>query len=371
MKLGKDCRIGYTTGACAAAAAQAATAYLSSGKLPKTVTLGLPSGDSASFNISDGLLGSEQAACAVVKDAGGDRDITAGIKIWAEVRYADHGIIIKGGNGVGMVTEPGLAVAVGEPAINPVPRKMIINSVGRELARSGRSMGAIVTISAESGDIISRKTFNPKMGIIGGISILGTRGIVRPMSDDGWKQSLLPQIDQALAAGFNRLVLTFGNLGEKSAVAHGFSERQVVQMSNFVDFMLRGCLERKVKEVLLFGHLGKMIKVAGGSFNTHSRVTPQRLELLERIAIADDIPGEIVAELKNAKSGEAAIIILSRHKRESILNRVADMVEEQANKFLGNRLPVAAAITNLRGEIVGYGQGAKSILNRIGARERW
>ena len=365
MTIEEKNRTGFTTGACAAAAAQAAAAFFLTGNLPQTVTLELPCGDRAEFFVADGFSGAGFAQCAIVKDAGSDKDATHGVKIRATIRPAERGVIIRGGDGVGVVTAPGLAVKIGEPAINPVPRQMIADGVSRELLKDGSALGAEITISAEAGDAISKKTFNPKLGIIGGISILGTTGIVRPMSEDGWKRSLLPQIDQAKASGFSRLVLTFGNLGEKAAVASGFSERQTVQMSNFVGFMLQGCLERQVEEVLILGHLGKMIKIACGSFNTHSRVSPQKLALLQELAKNSGAPKAIIAELNTAKSAEAAIDIIKRGNLDGVLDKVADEAAERANRYLKQRLPVSAAITNLSGKIVGVSAGAGQILASV------
>lgn len=365
MPPGTKLRSGYTTGACAAAAAQAATALFFFGNRLSEVSLCLPDGNRATLAVDESVSGDGFAACAVIKDAGGDRDVTDGIKIWATIRSCPEGIRLKGGEGVGTVTAPGLAAKVGEPAINPVPRRMIIGGVAQELAGRGAPAGAEITISAEGGEKIAKKTFNPKLGIVGGISILGTKGIVRPMSDDSWKSSLLPQIDQALALGFDKLVLTFGNLGETAAQRAGFSKRQTAQMSNFVGFMLQGCLERKVKEVLLLGHLGKMIKIADGHFNTHSRIAPQKLELLKEIAKSRSAPEDIVEALECAKSAEAAIDILNRNSINTLLDEVADLVADQAGNYLKQQLPVSAAITNLSGKIVGISSGARSILASI------
>lgn len=358
----KDVKIGYTTGACAAAAAQAATYLLLRGKSPKKAKIRLPNGETAILPVIASKLKSEFASCTAVKGANGDNDITQGLRISAKVKFVAESITVEGGAGVGQVTLPGLALAVGEAAINPVPKRMIINEAAKILKQYKIDKGLKIIIEADNGQELAKRTFNPKLGIIGGLSILGTTGIVRPMSDESWRRSLLPQIDLAKAAGFDRLVLTFGNLGEQAALRYGFEQRQIIQMSNFVGYMLRACLKKGIKEVLVLGHLGKMIKVADGHFNTHSRKARQKLDLLIKLANDERLPSAIQAELVKSTSAEAAIKILKKARATAVFNLAASLAAEQANHFILRRLPVATAVTDLSGEIIGRSAGADSIL---------
>lgn len=216
----------------------------------------------------------------VIKDAGGDIDITNGIEIITEVelKKGKKDVIIKGGEGVGIVTKNGLQVKKGEPAINPKPREMIRNNLLKLL---NDDEVVEVTISIPKGKELAKKTLNPKLGIVGGLSILGTTGIVRPMSNEAYMNSLAPQIDVALANGYKRLIFVPGNIGTKYAKQLlNANDDEIIEVSNFWGFMLDKAKEKGVEEILIFGHAGKIIKLAGGIYNTHSKVADCRNEIL-------------------------------------------------------------------------------------------
>ncbi|MGB9802405.1 cobalt-precorrin-5B (C(1))-methyltransferase CbiD, partial [Desulfofundulus sp.] len=248
----KILRNGITTGACAAAAARAATELLFHGRKPARVVLVNPAGQALTvpIHLVEEIRGGTRAV--VIKDGGDDPDVTHGLPIVVEARPAPVGTILRGGDGIGRVTKPGLAVAVGEPAINPIPRQMIKEAVVSILPPE---QGVELIISVPGGELVAKRTLNPRLGIVGGISILGTTGIVRPMSEEAFKDSLLPLLDIARAAGYDQVVLTPGRLGARIAVEKcGFPLDAVVEMSNFVGFMLESCAEKGFSSVLLWGH---------------------------------------------------------------------------------------------------------------------
>ncbi|WP_456475190.1 cobalt-precorrin-5B (C(1))-methyltransferase CbiD [Candidatus Pyrohabitans sp.] len=353
----KGLRKGFSTGTCAAAAAKAA-ALLLTGRRRKSVSVGLSSGKRAQLGIAL-LEGDEKTARAcVVKDAGDDPDITHGALICAEVsRCQGGGVKIKGGEGVGEVTKPGLAVPVGEAAINPVPREMIRSAV-REVIPEG---GVEVTVSVPGGRKLAQKTMNPKLGIEGGISILGTTGIVEPWSEDAFKRSLVPQIDVALARGFDEVVLTPGNIGERSAIRQGIPEDAVVQCGNYIGYMLDECAARGVKGVLLYGHVGKLVKVAAGVFNTHSKVADARLETLAAYAAEAGASGELVKQVLGAATAEEAVEILGGAGLAEVLNRIAERASQRAAERVGGKVNIGTVLINLKGEVIGSDKKARQI----------
>jgi cobalt-precorrin-5B (C1)-methyltransferase len=263
----------------------------------------------------------------ILKYSGDDPDATSGIEIKATVRritdefirsqeqyyitnkqedQSEKLVVLKGGIGVGIVTKDGLFVAKGEPAINPVPRKMIIEEVMKVLPKGER---VEVTISVPQGVEIAKKTFNLRLGIEGGISILGTTGIVYPMSEDSLKASIKLEITQK-SLNNKRLVLTFGSLGDNYSKEFGFKEEEIVICSNFIGFALETCVLCKVKSIVMVGHIGKMSKIAYGCFNTHSRVNGVRLEVfgLELALLGYDI--SLVKEVLKEKTCEGAVKML-------------------------------------------------------------
>ncbi len=260
-------RKGFTTGTAAAAAAKGATLYMMTKNLPKSIKTLLPDGSYLDIPLifEDGMVG-------VIKDAGDDPDVTDKIKIFAKVRRLskDGDIIIKGGKGVGFVTKPGLQLPVGSPAINPVPQRMIRENI-REVIKK---WGIEVEIIIPDGEKIAKKTFNERLGIMGGLSILGTKGIVEPMSIDAIKTTIKCEIDVATAIGYKRLAFVPGKIGEDALKKILFVKIPIIQISNFVGFSLSYAYHKGVNEIILAGHPGKLAKIAMGYLDTHSSKSP-------------------------------------------------------------------------------------------------
>lgn len=265
----KPLRSGYTTGACAAAAAKGAALLLRDGSAD-TVEINLPAGYAAQFELHGQRLVAGVASCFVIKDAGDDPDVTHGCQLHAEVcRIAGTGLEIVAGIGIGRVTKPGLAVAVGQPAINPVPRQMIEQSIA---AVFPAPEGLQLTLSIPDGEQRAEKTLNARLGILGGLSLLGTTGIVRPLSHQAWTDTLDVAIDVALAAGAGPVVLSTGRSSELAAQRHfDLPAESFVMMGDFLGFTLDACHRKGVAQIALSGQFAKLLKIACGHPQTHVR----------------------------------------------------------------------------------------------------
>lgn len=348
---GSRLRAGYTTGTCAAAAAAAAVSLLFTGKEEKTITVDTPSGLTLTLPLVAANRGEGYARAAVRKDAGDDPDVTHGVLVEAEARPLPHGgVLLVGGEGVGRVTRPGLAVPVGEPAINPVPRQQIISAITAVLPPR---MGVRVTISVPGGSEIAARTLNPELGIVGGISILGTTGLVEPMSSEAFKRSLLPQLDVAKAAGLEALVLTPGKMGKKNALKLlDLPEEAVIVTSNFIGYMLRACAARGIREAVLFGHVGKLVKVAAGVADTHSAAADARRETLVAHAALAGLPQAALRALMSHNTAEESASFLLAQGWQGVLVAVAEAAAAQAGAMAGGKLCAGCVMLNLRGEII-------------------
>ena len=377
-------RTGYTTGTCAAAAAKASAIGLLTGTIPDTVEINTPIGKMLKLTILEKSIGSNFAECAVKKDAGDDPDVTHGCMVFARVEKLTTShptpsplrgegwvrgkggqeiegkkIIIEGGNGVGTVTKPGLQIPPGEPAINPVPRRMIREAIVGAGFPCPYTDGLKVTISVPSGEEIAKKTFNPRLGIIGGISIIGTTGIVKPMSEDAVKASLILELDIAKALGFDTIVLVPGNIGER-AVLQWFrlQKEQVVLMSNYVGFMLLEAAKRGFEKVMLAGHPGKLAKLIRGDFYTHSSKSESANNTVIDI-LNEEVGDAITNEAKLSPTIEGIVEILKKYNSLSIFNTVANKIEDAASRFINRRLKTGVILFNMKCEPIGISRGAE------------
>jgi len=354
---------GISTGACAAAAARAAARLLFTGEASDRETVVNPDGLAISVPLAGTRKEPGLAEATVIKDGGDDPDVTHGLPVQAEVRPSGPGVVIRGGTGVGRVTRPGLAVPVGEAAINPVPRRMIAEAVAEFLPTGG---GVEVTISVPGGEEVAGRTANARLGIVGGISILGTSGLVRPMSEEAYRDSLVPQVTVAAAAGHRTLVLTPGRMGLRGAARHGLPETAVAEMGNFVGFMLDTCAEHGITSVLLWGYHGKIAKVAAGVFNTHSRVADARLETLAAYAGAAGAPAELVRAVLGANTAEEAAGLLVGGGFRAVFAILAERASYRAAQYVRGRLRVGTVLLTLAGEIIGMDQGGAAVLEELG-----
>ena len=316
-------RYGFTTGSCAAAAAAAACYMLLTGRKKEEMTILTPKGISYTAKLVDISINESSAACAIVKDGGDDPDITTGAHIVAEAAFlqkeslqkdktdAVQQVIIRGGKGVGRVTKPGLDQPVGEAAINHVPREMIEKEVRRICALCDYNGKLQVTISVPEGEEIAQKTFNPRLGITGGISILGTSGIVEPMSSQALLDTIQVELRQKKAMGQQMIAVTPGNYGldfMKEAFAYDLDKS--VKCSNFIGNTIDMAAETGFCGMLLTGHIGKLVKVSGGIMNTHSKEGDCRMELLATAALKSGGSKTQALEILEAVTTEEGIRIL-------------------------------------------------------------
>ena len=350
--MSSNLRKGYTTGSCAQAAAKAATLTLLGRKRVDEVELETPSGIRLLLPVIDTELGDRYARCGVVKDAGDDPDITHGATIYATVRFSNTpGVILRGGKGVGLVTKPGLAVPVGEHAINPIPRKMIFREVSSLLPEG---QGVEVTITVPEGEALAEKTFNPRLGIEGGISIIGTTGIVEPKSINAYRTSLSLQLDVLRAQGTEKVILVLGYVGERYCknVLH-LPEDSVIKIGDHVGYMLDQCGEKGFKEVLLVGHIGKLVKVAAGQFNTHFRFGDRRIETIVDHARRCGADQRIIEALLLLTTAEATIELLREHGMMNVFEHIATEVALRTKHRVGERFRIRCILLSLKGEVLG------------------
>ncbi len=264
-------RRGWTTGACATAACKAALTALWGGQVPEAVTITLPKGEMPTFAIVGASRGEGWVEVGVVKDAGDDPDVTHGAEIRVRVAASSGGVVFRAGEGVGTVTKPGLPIGVGEPAINPVPRAMIDEVVAELAAAHARAPDVEVTISVPGGAALAAKTWNPRLGIEGGLSILGTTGIVRPYSCAAWIASIHRGIDVAVASGQGHVAGCTGATSERVVQAlHGLPDHAMLDMGDFAGGMLKYLRRHPVARVTVGGGIGKLAKLAQGAMDLHS-----------------------------------------------------------------------------------------------------
>lgn len=364
---GKRLRLGYTTGSCAAAAAKAAAWMLLTGLVKETITLDTPKGIRLTLPVREITREETAVSCAIEKDSGDDPDVTRGTLIFATVsRTAQPGVFIDGGFGIGRVTRGGLDQPVGNAAINSVPRQMIRDNVQEVMALADYHGGLSVLISAPEGEQLAKKTFNPRLGIVGGISILGTTGIVEPMSEKALVDTIRVELTQRRVGGADYVLLTPGNYGaEFIRSALGLDMKIAVQVSNFIGDALEICKELGFQGVLFLGHIGKLVKVAGGMMNTHSRYGDCRMEILAAHAGAVGASREIISEILNCVACDDALRILSNaglceQTMAHLTGRVASHLQYRCDEMESGTL-----LFSKEYGILGKSANAEELLKRI------
>lgn len=349
-------RTGFTTGACAAAAAKAATRVLVRGARLDAIETTLPNRDRVTFALrrcdSDG--DGARATCSVIKDAGDDPDCTHGAELVATVELGGDAITLRGGDGVAVVTKPGLGLEVGGPAINPVPRRNITEMVAEELAGSPWS-GARVTISVPGGVEMAKETLNARLGLVGGISILGTTGIVKPYSTAAYKASVVQAIDVASNRGLDELVLTTGGKSEAYAMKlhAGLPEEAFIQVGDFIGVGVKHCARRRVRRAVVVGMIGKLSKMADGRMQTHAAGSEVNMTLLAGLADELGAPAHVVDGIRAANTARHVLELCQREGVGGLAGALCRRVSERCTAHAGGALEVRARLVDFNGTLIG------------------
>ena len=332
----KKMRCGYTTGSCAAAAAKAAAEMLLTGREVSSAELLTPKGIVIRPDIIEPVITENSASCAVEKDSGDDPDVTNGIHVYAEVTLAEKGVEILGGIGIGRVTKAGLDQPGGEAAINSVPRKMITSAVMEIAEKYGYSGGFTVTVSVPEGAELAEKTYNPRMGIEGGISIIGTSGIVEPMSNTALVDTIRTEAKMRRAEGQKNMLLTIGNYSESFVQNElPFSLERSVTCSNFIGDAIDIGIELGFSSILIVGHIGKLVKLGAGIMNTHSSWADGRMEVLVTCGVLAGADVETLKKLPDCATADAAMDILAEG---GYLEKTLEILSSRMDYYLRGRV---------------------------------
>lgn len=360
----KMLRSGYTTGSCATGASRAAAMMLLGEPIPTSVKIMTPRGIELTLDVLDPKVERDEqgtpvkASCAIRKDAGDDPDATHGALVYSTVSFdpSAEGVVIDGGTGVGRVTREGLNQPVGAAAINSTPRRMIEENVREVAAAHGCTAGLSVIISIPDGERLAAQTFNPHLGILGGISVLGTSGIVDPMSEAALARTTEAEISVIAASGARDLLVTLGNYGEDFATGVlGLTlERDHVTCSNLIGDTLTAAIEHHFERVLLIGHIGKLVKLGIGITNTHSHNGDGRIETLVSCALAVGAPLDALRRLAACVTTDAALVSLGQDGLlEPTLSELSDRIAYHLNHYVHDQLEVAYICFTDRGPYAG------------------
>lgn len=342
----KALREGFTTGSCAAAAALASCLWQRDGVCPERVRIVVPAGKT----FAPEIIAHGGYTCGVIKDGGDDPDITTGSEVCARVRLlaGDGGIRFLAGDGVGTITLPGMKLPVGEAAINPMPRRMIEQAVRQVFP----SRAAEVTVSIPGGEEMAKRTFNPRLGVVGGLSVLGTTGVVRPMSEEALKETIRLELSVRKSQGADEIGLVFGSQGETAAAAL-FPGMQTVQMSNFVGFALDSAAELGFLRVILLGQPGKLVKVSGGSMQTHSQYGDGRRETLIAHLALMGAPVELLEFVRQSVTLDGCIAPIYDAGFDAVWTHLADAAAAYAAARIHGEMRVDAVMLDAKGRSLG------------------
>jgi cobalt-precorrin-5B (C1)-methyltransferase len=356
---GKGLRTGYTTGACAAAAAKAATRCLVRDTLLTEIETTLPNGTRVTFPLKQCERRGASSVCSVIKDAGDDPDCTNGAELVAEVELkADPGISIEGGDGVAHVTKPGLGLDVGSLAITPVPRRNLTAMVEEELAGSPHH-GARVVLSVPGGLEMARQTINERLGLLGGISILGTTGIVKPYSTAAYRVSVVQAIDVAAEQGLGHVVLTTGGKSEQYAMAlyPHLPEDAFIQVGDFIGDGLKHSARRGIARATIVGMMGKMSKMADGKMMTHAAGSQVNMELLATLAAELGAGDELCGAIRQANTARHVLELCAQAGPLDIAGQVCRKVVEHCTRHVAGKVAVYADLVDFDGTLLGRAGG--------------
>ncbi len=349
-------RKGWTTGACATAAAHAAYEAVLCGVFPDPVTITLPKGEKPTFALAEAELVKGGAFAGIIKDAGDDPDVTHGALVMARVELAEQGAGVRfhAGDGVGTVTRPGLGISVGEPAINPGPRRMIEATIAAIAARHGAPGDVDITLSIPGGEDMAAKTANGRLGILGGLSVLGTTGIVKPYSCSAWICSIQSGIDVARAGGFPHIAAATGSTSERAVAGmYGLDDAELIDMGDFAGGVLKYLRRYPVPWLTLAGGFAKLTKLADGHLDLHSsasRVDIKALAgLLEAVGGAPDMVARAAAA---ASAGE--VLMLAGKSAPDLAASVANRARQVAIKTIGGGVRIDVAVFDRKGKLIGH-----------------
>lgn len=360
---------GFTTGSCAAAASKAAAYMLLSGNIKNNIEIDTPAGIKYCPLIEEIHIGENEVSCAVRKESGDDPDITKGTLVFSKVSFgkkdcAEQRVFIDGGKGVGRVTRPGLDQPIGNAAINSVPRQMIETEV-RQIMDIFDYQGELrVEISVPDGEELAKKTFNPKLGIEGGISIIGTTGIVEPMSTKALLDTIKVELRQMREMGQNVVVVSPGNYGlDFMKESYDYDLDKAVKCSNYIGDTIDMAKELGFRKMLLCGHVGKLIKISGGIMNTHSREADCRMELMAAAAIKNGASNDTLMDILNCVSTEEAIQVLRSEKiEEKCFESIMEKIDYYLNKRGGEELEIQCMVYSNKFGLLGQTERAEEFL---------
>lgn len=364
----KQLRSGYTTGSCAAAAAKAAAYMLLSDQVVTQVSLLTPKGITLYLDIEQIEKGPERICCAVQKDSGDDPDITDGIYVFAEVRKTEgSSLVLDGGEGVGRVTKKGLQQEIGEAAINRVPRKMILEAVEEQREQFGYSGGLEILISIPEGRKLASRTFNPRLGIEGGISVLGTSGIVEPMSEKALTDTIHLEMKVLKENGHDWCYVVPGNYGSDFLTETlKYDGSLAVKCSNYIGETIDDAVSLGMKGILLIGHVGKLIKLAAGVMNTHSRQADCRMEVLaSHAAMAGSSAADVKKIMGCITTTEALDFLKERKLLSPVMETVIQRIEYHLKQRAGDTLKIGAVVFSKEDGILGKTKETPELLEQI------
>ena len=355
----KKLREGFSTGSCMTGGAAAAALWLTTGTCPEVVEVETPIGRTLYLDV----IPKEKGVCGIVKDAGDDPDVTNGSEVITKVELLpeDGAITFVGGDGIGTVTEEGLKLPVGEPAINPVPRQM----TERALRKIIGDRGAVVTVSIPGGEELAKKTFNPRLGVLGGLSVLGTTGIVRPMSEEAMKDSLLVELDMYARQGHHAILFVLGTTGENALKAQYGEFHCILQVSNYIGFMIEEAVERGFTDILIGGFVGKLVKVASGTMNTHSHVADGRLETICTHAALHGASRDVIEKIYSCVTTKAAMKIVEEEGLTDIWKDMAERASAHCRKTAHGMARVGVVFLDAENRVLAESANVPEVLNAV------
>jgi len=365
----KHLRTGYTTGSCASAAAKGAALTLL-GAHPKEVKVELPMGTTATIPLQKSWIKNGAAYCTVIKDAGDDPDVTHGAEIGARLFLTPSKkkgsserlpIILKGGEGIGVVTKPGLSVKKDEAAITPVPRKMIRYSVRGALGRNPELSASLsrveVVLFVPRGEELAKRTFNPRLGILGGISILGTTGIVKPFSHQAYRETICCALQIARAAGCKGIILSTGGLSDRLARAcfPHLREESFIQMGDYVGFSLNQALQKNFHHITIAAFMGKLSKIAAGCTYTHARSFPLDVKFLVSLGKTAEVKSQVLKEISRSLTTRGIVEILLKYREYTLIDVVCTQAVKKLYKRCKKRVTLFVVLFSFDNEVLWYG----------------